>query len=230
MAPVRAHLVDEPLDVPRVGLGLGRDADEGHLLEVIPVGEVGERRMARHDLATLAASEPAGELLVELLEPFGERVRRLRTAEGSGDRAGDLPVAQRVEPDVRVGLALLAVEQLDLPEDVERSPRTALDGVLDGRLEPAARVDDERRVAQPLDVAGAQLEVVRLGAGRGQVDDLASGRRHLPHRVRERVEGGDEGAAGIGRPTAARRNQRRDTGHTDENDSRNHGCGGGYQT
>ena len=188
--------------------------------------------MARHDLATLAAREPAGHLPVELLEPFDECVRRLRTPEGSRDRAGDLPVAHRVEPDVRVGLRPVAVEQLDLPEDVERSPVTAPDGILDGGLKPAARVDDERRVAQPLDVSGAQLEVVRLGAGRRQIDDLAPGRRHLPHGVRERVESGDEGAraAGVRRSTAAGRGQRRDTGHTDENDSRNHGRGRGYQT
>ena len=128
---------------------------------------------------------------------------------------------------MRVGLRPVAVEQLDLPEDVERSPVTALDGVLDGGLEAAARVDDELRVAQPLDVAGTQLEVVRLGAGRRQVDHLASGRRHLPHRVRQRVEGGDQGGVGVARPTAAGRGQRRGAGHTDENDSRNHGCGRG---
>ena len=101
------------------GSDLGRDADEGDLLEVVLVGEVGERRVARHDLATLRAPEP-GEVR-RALEPLRERVRRLRAAEGGGDRPGDPPAPYR-SSQTRVGLRAIAGEQLDLPEDVERSP------------------------------------------------------------------------------------------------------------
>ena len=61
--------------------------------------------------------------------------------------------------------ALCAVDRRDGAEDVERGHVAIPDGVFNGGLEAAAHVDDERRVAEPLDVARRQLEVVGSAPG-----------------------------------------------------------------
>jgi hypothetical protein len=101
--------------------------------------------VAGHDLAARAVGETAAEVAVEGLEPPDEGRRRVRAPERGGDRAGDLRVADRIEPDVRVA-ALCAVDRPDGVDDVERRPVAIADGVLDGGLEAAAGVDDERSV------------------------------------------------------------------------------------
>ena len=65
----------------------------------------------------------------------------------------DLREADGIEPDVRVDSP---------PRASSERPSRLGDGVLDRRLEAAAEVDDEVGVPDRLDVAGRELDVVRL--------------------------------------------------------------------
>ena len=103
-------------------------------------------------------------------------------------------------------------EALDIGENVEGAVAALVDGFLDGRLEVAARVDDEPGGVDVRPIACGQVEVVRLGAGRRQVDDLRAAGHDLPGRERERVEGGDH-AALVGRRVAATREDPSRTTH-----------------
>ena len=71
---------------------------------------------------------------------------------------------ERIEPDVRILVGTEQIERLAVPP---------VDRVFERRLETAADVDDERGVADGLHVARRDLDVVRLGAGRREVDDLS---------------------------------------------------------
>ena len=114
-----------------------------------------------------------------LREAFG----LVRTLECPADRLGDLGEADGVEPDVGVTLAV---------EHVDRSPFSSGDGVLDRGLKPATRIDDEVGFADGLDVPWGELDVVRLGARRGEVDDVGSVSCDLFGSPGERIEGGDD--------------------------------------
>ena len=59
-------------------------------------------------------------------------------------------------------------------EEIERRPVASRDRILDRRLEASAQVDDELGVADRLDVARRELDVVWLGARRREVHDLAT--------------------------------------------------------
>ena len=69
----------------------------------------------------------------------------------------------RVDP-VLVG----AGQDVEPVENVERGAVTLLERLLERRLEAAADVDDEPCVADSLDVARGELEVVGLRTGRRQ--------------------------------------------------------------
>ncbi len=109
-------------------------------------------------------------------------VRRAGTTDSSRDPLDGLREAHRVEPDVRI---------LSWPEKVERAAVSRLDRILERGLEAAADVDDEFGVADRLDVARRQLDVVGLDTGRREVDDLVRAARDLLGRPGEWIEGGD---------------------------------------
>ena len=111
-------------------------------------------------------------------------VVRVGLAEPLGELVADAGQPGRVEPDVRVlaaallGVPLLAlvvvpaggrVQQRLHAGHVERPVAAVLrDGVVHRRLE-TLEVDDQLRVADLADLARVELQVVRLGAGLGQV-------------------------------------------------------------
>ena len=202
VASCSRYLVDEPLEVTRRGLGLGREPGDGDLLEPVAVGEVPERGVARHDLAPLAVDEALLELAVELAQALDEVGRGSGPAEDVADPGDQLCISERVEPDVRIRI----LAELDPAQQVDRLAVGSLDGVLDGRLEARAEVEDKSGRPHRLDVPDRELDVVRLGAGRGQVRDLRSWRCDLLRRERKRVEAGDDvGSLGSsGRPAGDR--------------------------
>jgi hypothetical protein len=65
-------------------------------------------------------------------------------------------------------------------------------GLLDGRLESFADVEDDVGVDDLLHLARRQLEVVRLGAGRCQVRHLDGRAADILGRERERIEAGND--------------------------------------
>ena len=119
---------------------------------------------------------------IELLQLTNLVVRRAGATNSSRDPLDSLREANRVQPDVRI---------LSGPEKVERAAVSRLDRILERGLEAAADVDDEFGVANRLDVARRQLDVVGLDTGRREVDDLVRATRDLLRRPREWVERGD---------------------------------------
>ena len=80
----------------------------------------------------------------------------------------------RVEPDVRVGLARLvadATTQVDARQCVDPLSARASDRLLDGRLEAVREVEHDIGLLNASHIPRGQLDVMRLGAGRGQVVD-----------------------------------------------------------
>ena len=179
-------LLDELLELARSRLRFGADARERDLLEVVRVCEVREGRVARDDLPPLARGEAVGEVTVEHREPCDEGIRSLRCAQRLGDVADDIGEAAGVEPDVRVA----AREERHGSEDVD-GVLTAGDRIFQGRHEATADVEDTVRVPEPGDVAGRELEVVRLGAGWSQIANVCV-RRDVLRCEREGIEGGDD--------------------------------------
>ena len=186
--------------------------------------------MARDDLAPRAPCETAAVLAVERVEPCDEIVRGGRRAERGGDLPRDLGEADRVEPDVWVETLPLRREtpDVDAGEHVERRPAPAVDGLLHRGLKAVSGVDGERRVPHAPDVAGGQLEVVRLGTRRGEVHDLGVRAGDLAGGIGEGVEGRHDCVVARGGTAAGRRRSDRE-GDAQENDSRKHRCRG-YQT
>ena len=88
-----------------------------------------------------------------------------RTADGPGNSLDGLGEPDRVEPDVRI---------LALAEQIEGPARARVDRVLERGLEAATDVHHELRAADRVDVARRELEVVRLGTRRSQIDDVVS--------------------------------------------------------
>ena len=166
------------------------------------------------------AGEPSAVLDVERAEPGDEGVRGGGVAERPGDRARDLGVADRVEPDVRVEPAA-DTQRARVVEDVEGRPAPPVDRSLDRGLEPVADVHDERRLLDAPDVPRRQLEVVRLGAGRRQVGDTDVLPSDLLGRVRQGIEGRDHRVSG-GIAAAPTRCDNRRQADAQENDSRKH--------
>ena len=83
----------------------------------------------------------------------------------------------------------------------EQSPATwprAVDRVLERGLEAATDVDDELGVANRLDVARRELDVVRLDTGRREVDDVVDCVGcDAARRPREWIERGDDARASV---------------------------------
>ena len=102
VAPRRAHLVDQSLDLPRAGLGLRLQADERDLHEAVPGREIPERRVARDDLTARAPGETPTVLVVERIEPRDEVVGRGRRPERRRDLPRDGCEADGIEPHVRI--------------------------------------------------------------------------------------------------------------------------------
>ena len=180
--------------------------------------------MARHDLAAPAPREPAAVARVERVEPPDEAVRAGRTTERPGDSACDRRVPDRIEPDVWVEplAARGSRTEIDAVEDVERRAAPPLGRLLHRGLEPVADVHEEPCLLHAADVPGRELEVVRLGAGRREVHDLGRRTGDLARRVRQRIEGRDDGIA-LRRVGAAPGEAEHQPRHAQENDSRKHG-------
>ncbi len=194
VAPVAPHLLDEPRDVLRARLGLGCEPGEGNLAEAVALGEVPERRVARHEVTTLAPLETAPQLGIESLEAGDEGPRSPRRPQRVRDRPDERRVPDRVEPDVRVGsLSLRAAQEGEPVEHVDGRPRAALDRALEGGLEPAAEVRDEARGPDRLDIPGPELQVVRLRPGWREVHDLEARAADLLRREGEGIERRDDG-------------------------------------
>ena len=120
--------------------------------------------------------------------------------------------ADGVQPDVGVD-AFVPVPELDPVQRVECRSAGALDRLLEPGLEALAHVEDEVGLVDPLHLAGRQFEVVRLGAGRGQVLHLHAVAAHLLGGERQRIEAGDDlprprGGAGAFGPAAGGRTRK----------------------
>jgi len=90
----------------------------------------------------------------------------------------------------------------------------------DRRLEAVADVEHDVGRLELRNRPRCELEVVRLGALRSQVLDAYVGTPDTLGRVRERIEGGDDGRAPVATRTATAGRERRPK--RNENDSRNH--------
>ena len=179
--------------------------------------------MARHELAPLALRETVAKLGVELLEPRDER-RPPPPGRRACRRPSRAIAAEpvRIEPDVRIGLGLFPVAQALALEEVDRV-LVPFDGVLERGHEAAAEVEDEVRLPHPLDVAGRELDVVRLGAGGREVHDVDVVRRDLLGDPGERIEGRDDGApfvAVVSAATGEREKRDEESGRAEHSGSR----------
>ena len=181
-----ADLLDEVLELTRAGLGFGeRPASE---TSVSPYSAASRPNAACVVTITRALAPPETTLVHGV-----DRPRRVDQPVGVPP---DIQVARpirsyserethRVEPDVRI----------DLPvEDVERRSVALLDRFLDRGLEASSDVHDQLGIANRLDVARRELDIVGLCAGRCEVDDLERVPCDLRGRPCERVERRDDRA------------------------------------
>jgi hypothetical protein len=164
-----------------------------------------------------AVREPAPILTVERAEIAGDLARSLPAVESTADGDRDPCEPTGVEPDVRVGGCTLcaAGTQLLRREQVERSPRAALDRLLHCRLEAVAQVEDEIRVLQRLEVVRCELEIVRLRPCGREIDDVRPRSGDALGDPGEWVEARDDRrpAVGVARFTAAAGHCRQDAQH-----------------
>ncbi len=211
-------LFDQLLEVARRRLRLRRDPGQRDLRQVVGVGEVAERSVARDQLAPLALGEAGTELTVELLEVGDQDVGGGRIAERLGHGAGHRSEAHGIEPHVRIR----PFGSLDRQRDWEQVDRAipARDRVLERRLELASQVEDDVGVDHALDVARGELEVVRLRTGWREVRHLCVGRDPLGQEG-ERVEGGNHSRCRC-RLVVPSTPSCRDDQNQDENDSLSH--------
>ena len=198
------------------------EADDA--LEVHAVALEVAEGLVRDDHRGAFARRPAlGVRRIELLE-VGAHVRSVgRVAVGAvrvglgqtvGDRVGEVGHQQRVEPEVRVVVAVLVglrlprgprprgrvlarlVEVHDLGRVDLDAGGDVGDGLVDGRLELVLEHDDVGLV-EGRGLGDPQLEVVRLGAGLGEAGDLPLRAGHLLGDPLEREEGGDRLVLGV---------------------------------
>ena len=112
----------------------------------------------------------------------------------------DQAIAHRIQPHVRV-----AVREGGEPRGVEqRHHLPAPCRRLELGLEAVPEEEHHVRRADPLHIAGGDLEVVRLGSGRGRVVDPDPRAGDLPGGEGQGVEAGDD-ALGAGTTARARR-------------------------
>ena len=144
--------------------------------------------------------EPGPELPVERAQPGGELPGRGLASKLRADPLHDLREPNGVEPDVGIErlLPLLALAELEALEQVDRRV-VALGGVFERGLEALAQVEDEVGVADALDVAHRELDIVRLGSRRGEVRDLDAIAADLGGGECQRIEAGDDVRATVGR-------------------------------
>ena len=98
-------------------------------------------------------------------------------AEATPDRRRHRREPIRVEPDVRIDRLAAPVLRRAGPqplsrEKIQRGTVAARDRLLDRRLEAMAEVEDEVGVEDIRDVLRRELEVVWLGTGRCEIDDV----------------------------------------------------------
>ena len=182
--------------------------------------------MADDHGVALARGEALGELRVQGLEVGAQvggvaAVRRralgVDLGQAVGDRVGEVGHQQRVLPEVRVDVAvvvtvalgvlllravlvarvlLLERAQLHRLGGVHHDRvRDVVDGLVDGRLELVLE-DHDLGLVEVRRLGDAQLEVVRLAAGLGEVGDLPVVARHPLRDPRQRVERGHRLAVG----------------------------------
>jgi hypothetical protein len=138
------------------------------------------------------------------------------------DPLDDPSEQDRVEPDVRIGLAHFVANtsaQVDARERVDPLSVGTRNGLLDCRLEAVREVEHHVRLLDPPDVARTELDVVRFRAGRREVLDVDLRSAELLGDEGERVEGRHDGSAAScagRRPTAAQEQGRE---HEHGNDS-----------
>jgi hypothetical protein len=165
--------------------------------------------MARHDLVPLTVAEAGCELRVETTQLGCEIGGSLLAVQRGADSSRHLCEPARIEPDMRVGdIGLCAGHELLTGEEIERRAGATFDRLLERRLESVSEVEDEVSVADGLDIAGRELEVVRLRTGRRQIDDPSAGARDALSSPGERVEARHDGRSAV-RVVAA-------PGHDDE--------------
>ena len=201
-----ANVVDQALELARGRLRLRRATGEGELAQPVARRELAEGRVRRHEHSTAAIGEATPILHVELLqrggisswaEPAPPTARAIRSTAwanriGSSQMCGSSPSRSRSRD----------------------RPARGVDRVLERGLEAATDVHHELRAADRVDVARRELEVVRLGARRSQIDDVVSPVGSHPHPFgspRERIEGRNHSArlrrGNLFRVTATRQNQ-----------------------
>ena len=138
-------------------LGLGVDPGDRDLVQVVARGEVAERRVARDEVAPGAVCEPVPVDGVERKHPRGELVRLRGPAEGRADPLHDAREQDRVEPDVRVGLARLVADtaaKRHAGQHVDALALGAVDCLLDRGLEPVREVEHDVGGLDAGDVSG----------------------------------------------------------------------------
>ena len=200
-------------------VGLGVDADDGEcagpglraggesvdrdLPHTEALREIAEGGVTGDDVLALAGGQTRRELLRErgqlVLEgpgiPFEVgAVGGVHPREPMGDRLGDLGVALRVQPEVRIGGAGSEAQvELGRRRDVEGAGAgLGLDGLVDGALQ-ALLEDHEPGPADGRHVPGCELDVVWLGTRPGQAGDRHEVAADLLGGVLKGVERGDDG-------------------------------------
>ena len=110
--------------------------------------------MCGHELVPVAIGEPFAILPVERAQLRGELPGRGLASQLRADPLHDLSEPHGVEPDVwRVRFSVLFPE-VQAVQHLDRRALGTVGGLLEGGLEPAARIEDEVGGANPLDVAG----------------------------------------------------------------------------
>ena len=196
VAPLSLDLSHDSLEVARGRLGLWCDAGERDLLEAVAVGEIAERGVARDDLLPVTPGEAALEVGVEHPQPGHKGLRW--SLERIADASRLLGVAERIEPDMRI-----SGDQVQPLEEIELLAVRTVHGSLEAGLEAGAEIEHDVGRADPLHVSRRELDVVRLGAGRGEVPDGDLVAADLLGRVREGIEGRRDRDAVVSGPLVA---------------------------
>ena len=213
VAPLRSTSSHELLEVARGRLGLRRHPGERDLLEAVAVGEIAERSVAGDDLLPGTPGEAALEVRVEHRQAGHKGLRW--SLERIADASRLFGVAERIEPDMRI-----SGDQVQPFKEIELLAVRTVHGPLEAGLKAGAEIEHDVGLADPLHVSRRELDVVRLGAGRGEVPDGHLVAADLLGRVGEGIEGrGDRDAVVSGPAVAAASGSESGDGRKNENDS-----------